>query len=144
MTSGQGCRRQIDVHHRAANVERRDGHGGCIGRFGRPRLFPRQRFAIRTIATLRSEEHEGRKLRPRQPRHPTPFVERSTREAPITFEAMPAQRDGVERLAPHRLYRIPEDRFNLSNLDGHVVLMARTESASHNVMRSILIWDAGR
>jgi hypothetical protein len=42
------------------------------------------------------------------------------RQAPICLQAVPAQRDGIERLAAHRLHRITKESLDLADLDTHV------------------------
>jgi hypothetical protein len=62
-----------------------------------------------------SIEDQAGKLACCQPREPTAVVHPPECQTPVTIDAVPAQRGGLERFAAHGLYGIAEDRLDKSD-----------------------------
>src|SRR5688572_17974731 len=71
------------------------------------------------VGSVRSKQQQSGKLARGQPGEPAPVVEPPERETPVAVEAVPAQCGGLESFAAHGLHRIPVDRLDVSNLNGH-------------------------
>src|SRR5258705_3205518 len=69
--------------------------------------------------TLRSKENQLRKLGGGQPGETTAIVKPTEGQAPVAVKTVPAQVGDLERFAAHGLHRVPKERLDLTNLDGH-------------------------
>jgi hypothetical protein len=67
------------------------------------------------VAVDRSEPKQLWKLAGCQPRHSAAVVKPAEREASVTIKAVPAKIRGLKSFASHGLYRIAEERLNVSD-----------------------------
>src|SRR5688500_18334671 len=91
----------------------------------------RQVFRGTVFAALRSKHGQVGKLACRQPWEPAAVIHPPERQAPVTIEAVPAHVRGLESLAAHGLYRIPEDRLDMSDFDRHARSELFSRKAEH-------------
>src|SRR5438093_3322899 len=86
---------------RRANVRRDVSTGGCSPPPG-------------------SKENQIRKLGGGQPGEAAAIISATEGQAPVAIKTVPAQVDDIETLARHGLHRVPVERLDFTNLDGHV------------------------
>jgi hypothetical protein len=66
-----------------------------------------------------SEENQLRERGGGQPGETAAIVNAIEGQAAVAVQTVPAQVGGLERLAAHGLHRVPEERRDFTDLDGH-------------------------
>src|SRR6185369_8284504 len=69
---------------------------------------------------LWGKEDQLRELSGRQPWEAAAIADPTEGETPVAVQTVPAQVGSLERFAAHGLHRVPEERLDLADLDGHV------------------------